>query len=520
MFNIVNACQNKSLWFNHIEGTQNPSDLVTRISSPKTLKKSNYFNHTVLSEVMNNEAWKFVVPNPIGKNAGEIINVAATNVRMCEPVIDVDDVTSFKKIANVMAVVFCFVNKLKEAMFNKNKVKYSRFENSRNAENIKSAHNYLILAAQRKYYGNVFSFFEDGTVSDIPIISQLNLFLDSDGLIRVNCKFKRFRGDFSQRCSLLLNRKDNITKAIIMDIHIKMLHGGVYKILNILRKTFWVPKAYSTVKTITNDCFTCKRLYGRSIKINQNAYQDLRVNPETIPFRNLSLDYIGPFNINGVSGGKVKTYILTLASYWSRAVNLIVCDSLDTSSFLKAIQLHIFEYGIPSKIISDNGTQIVQGIALLKKVLSNIEVRNFLKQHKIENLNFNPYPANTSKLGGIIESLVKQVKNMIYSSFKLKNFYGLNFYFLVQEVKIIINKRPIAYKNNLSMLEFDSEFPMCLTPEFIVKAYEMPSISLLPKEIDLDDVDFSLDEDDEKVWNKVFKSFKRTQKIRSKIYNI
>jgi hypothetical protein len=57
-----------------------------------------------------------------------------------------------------------------------------------------------------------------------------------------------------------------------------------------------------------------------TVKINQNAYRDFRVNPEAIPFRNFYLDHCGPFLVKTGSANE-KVYVLVISCFWSRAVN-------------------------------------------------------------------------------------------------------------------------------------------------------------------------------------------------------
>ncbi len=95
-----------------------------------------------------------------------------------------------------------------------------------------------------------------------------------------------------------------------------------------------------------------------------------------------------------------------------------------------------------------------------------------------------------------------------------------DFEFLVKKVCMLINKRPIAYRNNLQTFPNDYDFPLCLTPEMIVKGYEVPSLSIMPQLHEEEDQNFYIKEDSQIVWEKVFTSFSKMQKIRRKITSI
>jgi hypothetical protein len=178
----------------------------------------------------------------------------------------------------------------------------------------------------------------------------MNLFIDDKGLIRVKGKFQNLNAPFSAKNPILLHKLCPLTKALIMDFHAEMHHAGVYKILAGLRKQFWVPCAFSVVKRALGECLVCKRMYGRTVQINRNSYKHYRINPPEVPFREIALDHIGPFNVHGMDGHN-KAYILIITCMWSRAVNLLPSQRIDNETFLRALQCHVFNYGIPQRII-------------------------------------------------------------------------------------------------------------------------------------------------------------------------
>lgn len=304
--------------------------------------------------------------------------------------------------------------------------------------------------------------------------------MDEDGVIRVKSKFQNLRAPFVQKFSILLHKDCPFTHCIVNSYHLKLKHAGVYRLLSSLRKEFWIPSAFSTVKKCIGKCLICKKIFGRTVKLNHNAYKDYRINPVKIPYREVVPNHIGPFIIKNDHGENVKAYILIITCMWSRAVNLLLCRNIDKECFLQAIQIHIFENGMPQRIISDNGSPIVGSIPQMKEFLNDTEVINFLKERNIKLLNFQPYPANASFLGGLVESLVKQVKNMIYSSIGRNVLTYDHFYFLVKEVNMLVNKRPIAYKATLVNQETDPSVSV-ITPEMLVRGYEVPCIAVIPQ---------------------------------------
>ena len=136
---------------------------------------------------------------------------------------------------------------------------------------------------------------------------------------------------------------------------------------------------------------------------------------------------------------------------------------------MRALQIHIFDFGIPSFLISDNGSPIVAGAQQTISYLADETSQQFLRSHNIKTLSFHPYPAGASELGGFIESLVKEVKRVIVSSVGSNVMCRSDFDFLVCETKMLVNKRPLCFKKSLNKLDSDFSSIGAITPEMIVK---------------------------------------------------
>ena len=103
---------------------------------------------------------------------------------------------------------------------------------------------------------------------------------------------------------------------------------------------------------------------------------------------------------------------------------------------------------------------------------------NFLIENNIKPLNFLPYPAKASFLGGFVENLVKQVKLMIFSSISKKVLNYEHFHVFVKQCRMLLNKRPVGCKRPLS--DQSAEFE-AITPEMLVYGRQMPVISIIPQ---------------------------------------
>ena len=120
------------------------------------------------------------------------------------------------------------------------------------------------------------------------IIKRLNLYVDSYGLLRVKNKCERLKNiNLYGRCNfpILLANDSELSILIIRDKHKKMFHASIYSVLSEIRKDFWIPAIFSTVKKDWNDCVTCKIFNKKPINLNQSPYRDLRICSSHIPSR-------------------------------------------------------------------------------------------------------------------------------------------------------------------------------------------------------------------------------------------
>ena len=130
-----------------------------------------------------------------------------------------------------------------------------------------------------------------------PLVRQLNLFLDDDGLIRS-------KGHFMLESSfILLPRHSNLTNLIILDCHHRQRHVGVGGTIVALRNRFWVPSARAETHRLLVKCVTCKKVTGHHYALPMPPeLPQFRYDTSTRPFSNLGIDFAGPLTVKDRSG--------------------------------------------------------------------------------------------------------------------------------------------------------------------------------------------------------------------------
>ena len=102
---------------------------------------------------------------------------------------------------------------------------------------------------------------------------------------------------------------------------------------------------------------------------------------------------------------------------WSRAIQLKICLDF-TKEFLRAFQLHSYEYGIPQLVLSDPGSQLVAGANVVTDFLGDPESQAYFEENGVKSIKFQQYPKGCNKLGGLVETCVKMSKRLIHGALR------------------------------------------------------------------------------------------------------
>ena len=526
--NISKLCETRSVEFSFVSGIENPADCVTRPMSHRHLMTTNYvlgpkFLTGNYDKDFSEDVLKVEVPNP------KIVQSNVSGVEVGFPsvggvqLVDPGDVSSFEKLVGINRIILEFVNCLKLKLKQKDNVKFAKLETKPKNHNFHNdAFFRIIRIDQQDHFASIFEYFENiKKVSKIPVlVNQLNVYIDKFGLLRVKSKcerIKKVKRYIGYDFPLLLSKSSKIIPLFIEETHRNLNHSGCYSILQEIRKTIWVPKLFSLVKRIVRNCVGCKRYNQKPIQLNQSSYREFRLDPSNIPFRNIFLDFMGPFSVK-LNADVKKVYILIITCTWCRAINMKVCDNLTVDEFLRSFQIHIYEYGMPEFVVSDLGTQLVAGANTVKEFLDNAESLDFFQRHGLKNFEFNHYYKGHSELGSLIEICVKLTKRLIFGAIGRNILNYKDFEFIVVKSKHLVNRRPIGFKDALR--DFDSnEIPEFLTPEKLIFGYDLVSLNVVPKfqEVDLDDIEWK--PENENGFNKAFEQLIKVKNNLKEIYN-
>ena len=100
----------------------------------------------------------------------------------------------------------------------------------------------------------------------LPLIRQLQLFLDDNGFIR--CSGMIHNAPLSQLANFpyLLPPRHPFTALIIYSTHAQLFHTGINCTLTAVRQVYWIPTGRQYEKVLLCRCAICKKYSGKSYK--------------------------------------------------------------------------------------------------------------------------------------------------------------------------------------------------------------------------------------------------------------
>ena len=256
-----------------------------------------------------------------------------------------------------------------------------------------------------------------------------------DGLIRVGGRLPTH--------PIILPSSHPVTNLVINHFHVMSGHGGKEHTLSLIRQQYWIIGARQAVRKQLRECVVCRLRDAKPVGQRMANLPCDRITPGDPPFSYVGVDVFGPFNVKRGRSTE-KRYGCLFTCLKIRAVHIEVLHSLDTDSFINALQRFICRRGQVKEIRSDNGTNFVGAEKELRTAIlkwNNDKIDNFLRQKTIQ-WRFNPPTA--SHMGGVWERQNRSVRKVLSSVMKeqVLDDESLTTVFCLAES--VINSRPIT----------------------------------------------------------------------------
>ena len=433
--NRVSLIRNAGLTdnFHYVKSEINPADQLSRGLNAKEFLNSKSWYHgpkflyesgpTIVSSDMQ---FTFLIDSS-AKNVKH--NIFPNHLSL-----HVERFSSYEKLMNVARRCFEAIS-----LFSKNKIA------------ITDINSYVLRAIQYESLSEVYSKLKRGKTNEL--ISKLNLFLDNHDVIRVKTRLGDANISFDVKHPILLPYDHVYTKLFIDFYHRVHLHCGARQTLANLRTKYWIIKGRKLVVNCLKNCVYCRKFNCKAYGLPAPPELPLTRTECSYPFENVGIDYAGPLivkaNITVRSKTSVKAYIALFTCAVTRAVHLELVLDLTSDSFIIAFKRFCARRGVPSYIISDNGTTFIKASKSIAKIINGSENMNkFVGYFTAFNIKWQFIVPRAPWWGGFYERMVQTVKRTIKKTIGTAhlNYFELETAIIMAEG--VVNNRPLTYVYN------------------------------------------------------------------------
>ncbi|XP_076043709.1 uncharacterized protein LOC143026816 [Oratosquilla oratoria] len=162
------------------------------------------------------------------------------------------------------------------------------------------------------------------------------------------------------------------------------------------------------------DCIVCKRLYGAPMNQRMSDLPPERWEPGEPAFRYVGVDLFEPFHIK-VRRSEMKRYGCLYTCFTTRAIHIEKLDSLQTDAFINGFVRFTARRGYPSKVWSDNGTNLVGARAELALSVRDLDRSLIVKETRRRDIERSFNPPSASHHGGVWERMIRSVRKVLFA---------------------------------------------------------------------------------------------------------
>ena len=430
--------------WNYVRSADNPADLISRGIAPKTLvsNKISWQGPSWLSEFKPLDETSETFETDLELRPKYVM------ISVVSETFWTDYVKRFSSLSKLLRVLrFLFRCKKKFKHKNNNSV-----TDWLTVDEINFANTFLINKLQGECFRDEFdSLSKYGHVKKESKLFALTPFLDEKGLLRVGGRLHNLKSEYIKKHPIVLPTKHFI-KLMVHQKHIENLHAGQKFLINLIRKDYWALNLSQIVKKVVNECQSCSRYTGKTIRQIMGPLPECRLS-STKAFLKTGVDFGGPILVRPWTGrGKTtkKAYICLFVCLATKALHLELAMNLDVTSFINALHRLIARRGFIQEIWSDNGRNFTGANNYLCELKDFLYSKGLQESIAKEGLKWNFIPPYTPNFGGLWEAGIRSVKNHLHKSFGDQVLTVEEVNTVLCRIEGILNSRPLLPINDVA----------------------------------------------------------------------
>ncbi|XP_057366956.1 uncharacterized protein LOC130687815 [Daphnia carinata] len=290
---------------------------------------------------------------------------------------------------------------------------YNRLTGELMANEILQAREFLFRRAQgNAYQQEIVDLGEGNRLSPASSLLKLSPYLDHRGLLCVGGCIDKAPLPTGTRHPIILPPKERLTELILFDLHRDRAHLSAEQLHHEARKQFWIPKGRITAQRVWNLCYTSRKYKAKGSTPKMADLPTARLSPGLPAFTHTGVDYWGPMEVT-IFRRTVKRWGCLFTCLSSRSVHLEMAYSLDTSSFIAALDRFQNRRGVPASYRSDNGRNFVGTQRELAACIENLNQSAILRHLSRQPTSWYFNPPASPHFGGVWERMVRAAKQAL-----------------------------------------------------------------------------------------------------------
>ena len=264
---------------------------------------------------------------------------------------------------------------------------------------------------------------------------------------------------------------ERIAVLIMLKSHSDCDHRSVDITLSTSRHHCWIVGGRKLAKTVCSMCVRCRYLRKRE------ETQKMSPLPKELcvpcpPFSNVGVDLAGPYKVSSMvkkrgtrSGqGTLKVWAVLVLCLNTRALKIYLAPGYSTGDFILAWAEFESDCGIPRRVHSDRGSQIVSAAGQVEG--PEYDWEQISRQNKGQTT-WSFCPSGAQWRNGAIESFVKKFKQSL-ELYKESGFNYAELQSAFKRISSVLNSRPISARYGPRHAECDPDYLEVITPNMLL----------------------------------------------------